>query len=288
MTVRDLTINYLFLDLKNIIFMQDKVVIITGATSGIGKACAEVFGQEGAKIVFTGRNKERMESVKSSLDSLGVEYTGYIMDVSDEEENKRLIDETITKHGRLDVLINNAGISMRALFDESDLDVFKRVMDINFYGTVYATKYALPHIIKSKGCIVGVSSINGHRGTPARSAYTASKYAMEGFFEALRTEVMKKGVHVLVVSPGFTGTNIRNAALNKVGREQGESPRDEDKMMSTTTVAKKILHGIRCKKRDMVLTTQGKLVVFLNKWVPGWMDKKVYEHMAKEKDSPFK
>jgi short-subunit dehydrogenase len=268
--------------------MKDKVVIITGATSGIGKACAEVFGQEGAKIIFTGRNKERMELVKSSLDSLGVEYTGYIMDVSDEMENRRLIEETIAKYGRLDILINNAGISMRALFNESDLDVFKKVMDINFYGTVYATKYALPHIIKSKGSIVGVSSINGHRGTPARSAYTASKYAMEGFFEALRTEVMKLGVHILVVSPGFTGTNIRNTALNKDGEEQGESPRDEGKMMTTEAVARRILHGIRRKKRDMVLTPFGKLVVFLNKWAPGWMDKMTYAHMAKEKDSPFK
>ena len=268
--------------------MQDKVIIITGATSGIGKACAEQFGKEGAKIVFTGRNEERLEAVKNRLSDLGVEHTGYIMDVSNEKEDKKLIEETIKVYGKIDILINNAGISMRALFNDSDLDVFKKVMDINFYGTVYATKYALPYIIQSKGTIVGVSSINGHRGTPARSAYSASKYAMEGFLEALRTEVMNLGVHVLVVSPGFTGTNIRNAALNKDGREQGESPRNEDKMMSSEKVAKSISYGIKKKKRDIVLTSQGKLVVFLNKWVPGWMDKKVYEHMAKEKDSPFK
>lgn len=268
--------------------MQDKVIIITGATSGIGKACAEQFGKEGAKIVFTGRNEERLEAVKNRLSDLGVEHTGYIMDVREEKENKKLIEETIKVYGKIDILINNAGISMRALFNDSDLDVFKKVMDINFYGTVYATKYALPYIIKSKGTIVGVSSINGHRGTPARSAYSASKYAMEGFLEALRTEVMNLGVHVLVVSPGFTGTNIRNAALNKDGHEQGESPRNEDKMMSSAKVAKSISNGIKKKKRDIVLTSQGKLVVFLNKWVPGWMDKKVYEHMAKEKDSPFK
>jgi len=268
--------------------MKDKVVIITGATSGIGKACAEVFGKAGAKVVFTGRNSERLERVGGRLTSLGIEHTGYIMDVSDENENKRVIEETIDKYGRIDVLINNAGISMRALFDESNLDVFRKVMDINFYGTVYATKYALPHIKSSKGSIVGVSSINGHRGTPGRTAYSASKYAMEGFFEALRTEVMNQGVHVMVVSPGFTGTNIRNAALNKDGQSQGESPRDEGKMMTPEAVARKILHGLKRKKRDMVLTTQGKLVVILNKWFPGWMDRKVYEHMAKEKDSPFK
>jgi short-subunit dehydrogenase len=185
-------------------------------------------------------------------------------------------------------VINNAGISMRALFKDLDMDVFRKVMDINFYGTVYLTKYALPHILASGGTIVGVSSINGHRGTPARTAYTASKFAMEGFFEALRTEVMKSGVHILLVSPGFTGTNIRNTALNEKGLPQGESPRDENAMMTSEQVAKAILKGIRKKKRDIVLTTQGKLVVFLNKWIPGIMDQIVYNHMAKEKDSPFK
>jgi dehydrogenase/reductase SDR family member 7B len=268
--------------------MQNKVVIITGATSGIGRGCAEIFGREGARIIFTGRDKGRMEEVKAALSAQGIEHTGHIMDVSNEAENKRLVEDTIEKYGRIDILINNAGISMRALLEEMNMDVFRKVMDINFYGTVYLTKYALPHIIASRGTIVGISSINGHRGTPARTAYTASKYAMEGFFEALRTEVMKRGIHVLVVSPGFTGSNIRNAALNASGESQGESPRDENKMMTPETVARAILKGIRQKKRDIVLTTQGKLVVFLNKWIPGIMDSIVYNHMAREKDSPFK
>ena len=268
--------------------MQNKVVIITGATSGIGRGCAEVLGKAGAKIIFTGRDKKRMDEVKSALASMNIEHNGYVMDVSSESENKRLVEETIAKYGRIDILINNAGISMRALLEDLDMEVFRKIMDINFYGTVYLTKYALPYILESRGSIVGVSSINGHRGTPARTAYTASKFAMEGFFEALRTEVMKRGVHILVVSPGFTGTNIRNAALNERGESQGESPRDENKMMTSEAVAKAIMNGIIRKKRDIVLTTQGKLVVFLNKWIPGWMDTIVYNHMAREKDSPFK
>lgn len=268
--------------------MKDKIVVITGATSGIGRACAEVFGKAGASVVITGRNKERMEEVSNHLTAMGVEHTGHLMDVSQENENRRIMEETVSKYGKIDILINNAGISMRALFSETDLEVFRRVMEINFYGSVYATKYALPYILASKGSIVGVSSINGHRGTPARTAYSASKYAMEGFFEALRTEVMHHGIHILMVSPGFTGTNIRKTALDKDGREQGESPRDEEMMMPAEMVARKILYGIRKKKRDLVLTRQGKLVVFLNKWIPGMMDHLVYNHMAKEKDSPFK
>lgn len=268
--------------------MKDKVVIITGATSGIGRACAEVFGKEGAKIVFNGRNETRMKEVKESLTHLEIDHMGRLMDISNENANRKLVEDTVNKFGKIDILINNAGISMRALFEDIEMDVFRKVMDINFYGTVYLTKYALPYILGSKGTIVGVSSINGHRGTPARTAYTASKFAMEGFFEALRTEVMKRDVHILVVSPGFTGTNIRNAALNQEGMAQGESPRDEDKMMTSEEVAYAILNGIKKKKRDIVLTAQGKLVVFLNKWIPGLMDGIVYNHMAKEKDSPFK
>jgi short-subunit dehydrogenase len=161
-------------------------------------------------------------------------------------------------------------------------------MDINFYGTVYATKYCLPHIIASKGSIVGVSSIAGHRGLPARTGYSASKAAMQGFMEALRTELLKKDVHVLVACPGFTSSNIRNTALTKDGTAQGESPRDEGDMMSSEEVAQHILKAVQQRKRDLVLTTQGKLTVFLNKWFPSFMDKMVYNHMAKEKDSPFK
>ncbi len=268
--------------------LKDKVVIVTGATSGIGRGCAEVFGKEGAKVVITGRNAQRMEEVKKALDLQGTEYLGLIMDAGLEADNRRMVEETIKKFGRIDILINNAGISMRAMFGDLGLDVFRKVMDINFYGTVYATRYSLPHILESRGVIVGVSSINGHRATPARSAYSASKFAMEGFFESLRTELMNRGVHILVVSPGFTGTNIRKKALDKDGKPQGKSPREEGKMMTPEQVARAILKGIIKKKRDMVLTPFGKLVVFMNKWFPGWMDKMAYKEMAKEIGSPFK
>lgn len=229
-----------------------------------------------------------MKEVEAELTAKGADYLGLRLDAAGREANKALIDQTIEKYGRLDVLICNAGISMRALFQDIDLDVFEKVMDINFNGSMYATKYALPHILQSKGSIIGISSINGHRGTPARTAYTASKHALEGFFEALRTEVMYKGVHILMVSPGFTGTNIRNQALAADGRAQGESPRDEGKMMTAEEVAEQTYSAMKKRKRDLVLTTQGKLAVFLNKWMPGRMDKIVYNVMAKEPDSPFK
>jgi dehydrogenase/reductase SDR family member 7B len=268
--------------------LKDKVVIITGATSGIGEACAFVFGAQGAKILITGRSQVKLDNVLHRLQNQGVDAIGVLADAGSLEDNQRMADEAVRHFGRIDILINNAGISMRALFEDLDLEVFHKVMDTNFWGSVYATKFCLPQIMKNKGSIVGVSSINGYRGTPARTAYTASKYAMNGFFESLRTEVMKKGVHVLVACPGFTASNIRNNALTADGSVQGESPREENKMMTSEEVAKEILNGTLSRKRDIVLTRQGKLAVFLNKWIPGIMDGIVYNHMAKEKDSPFK
>ena len=267
--------------------MKDKVVIITGGSSGIGKALAMHFGKTGSKVVITGRNEERLNKVGQELDALNIPNLCLKLNVANETDNEALVKETIKTFGRIDILINNAGISMRALFEEIEMDVFKRVMDINFYGTLYATKYCLPHILESKGSIVGVSSINGYRGTPARTAYTASKYAMNGFFESLRTEVMHRGVHILVACPGFTASNIRNAALTADGTAQGHSPRDEGKMMTADEVAQSIYKAVVKRKRDIVLTTQGKLAVFLNKWMPGRMDKIVFNVFAKEPDSPF-
>jgi short-subunit dehydrogenase len=267
--------------------INNKVVVITGATSGIGAACAYAFGCEGAKIAITGRNAEKLEVERKILAEAGIDVLAILADASSESDNKRMAEEVLSKYGRIDILVNNAGISMRALFQDLDLEVFKKVMDTNFWGTVYATKYCLPSILKTKGSIVGISSINGFRGTPARTAYTASKYAMNGFFESLRTELMHEGVHVLVASPGFTASNIRSNALTANGSSQGESPRDESNMMSPKDVAYAIVKATKKRKRDLVLTSQGKLVVFLNKWIPGIMDGIVYREMAKEPDSPF-
>mgnify|MGYP005854916629 CR=1 FL=1 len=267
---------------------KDKVVIVTGATSGIGEACAHVFGREGAKIIITGRNQEKLDQSSSRLKAEGVDVFAILGDAGSEADNRRIAGETIAKFGRIDVLVNNAGISMRALFQEVDLEVFRQVMNTNFWGTVYATKFCLPEILKSKGSIIGISSINGYRGTPARTAYTASKFAMNGFFESLRTEVMNQGVHILVAAPGFTASNIRNNALTAHGQAQGASPRDEGKMMTAEEVAEEIFKACVKRKRDLVLTSQGKLAVFFNKWAPKFMDGVVYREMAKEKDSPLK
>lgn len=267
--------------------MKNKVVIITGGSSGIGKAMAEKFGREGSKILITGRNKEELTKATEELRQMGITIHSFQADVSVEDDNRKMAEEAIKHFGTIDVLINNAGISMRALFSEVDISVVKKVMDINFYGVLYATKYCLPEITRNKGSIVGISSIAGFRGLPGRTGYSASKFALNGFLEVLRTELLKTGVHVLTACPGFTASNIRKRSLTKDGSQQGESPRQEEKMMTAAECAEHIYNATAKRKRTLVLTTQGKLAVFLNKWLPGLADKMVYNVMAKEANAPI-
>ncbi|OON65625.1 SDR family oxidoreductase [Hymenobacter sp. CRA2] len=269
--------------------MRGKVVLITGGTSGIGLACAEVFGRAGAQVAITGRDAARLQQSHEQLTAQGISTLAIRADVGEEADCQRAVEETVQAFGRLDVLINNAGISMRALFAEASLDVIRRLMQTNFFGTVYTTKYALPHVLSSKGSIVGISSIAGYRGLPGRTGYSASKFAMNGFLETLRTELQPQGVHVLTACPGFTASNIRNTALAADGSQQGESPRDESSMMSSEEVAQHILRAVQQRSATLVLTGKGKLTVFLSKWLPASiMDRLVLNEFKKEKNSPVR
>ena len=268
--------------------MKNKTVIITGASSGIGKACAEAFAKRGANIVISGRNSENLENTATELRKTGAKILSVAGDVSVENDCKILVEKTVEKFGSIDILINNAGISMRALFNDLDLSVIRKVMDINFWGTVYCTKYALPYLLKNKGSVVGISSIAGYNGLPGRTGYSASKFAMHGFLDALRIENLKTGLHVLIACPGYTASNIRNAALVADGSTQGESPRDEHKMMTAEEVAGEIVKAIEKRKRTIVLTGQGKLAVWMNKFFPSLTDKLVFNAVAKEGDIPLK
>jgi short-subunit dehydrogenase len=171
---------------------------------------------------------------------------------------------------------------MRALLQDLSTDVLRKVMDVNFFGAVYCTKYALDSIIQRKGTIVGVSSIAGYRGLPGRSGYSASKFALQGWLESIRTELLPYDVNVMWVSPGFTTSNIRNAALDAKGDVQGETPLDESKLMSAEECARYILKAIRKKKRTLVLTFTGKRTIFMNKFFPSLADKLVRKFFFKD------
>jgi short-subunit dehydrogenase len=257
------------------LFFKDKVVVITGGTEGIGKALIDALIPLGARVSTCGRNHDKLYNLQ--LQYANVMLHAVTCDVSNEQDCKKFIDSTLKTFGGIDILINNAGISMRALVKDADVEVIRKVMAVNFYGAVYCTKFALPSITERKGSIVGVSSIAGYRGLPGRSAYSASKFALQGWLEALRIELFVTGVNVMWVCPGFTTTNIRNAALNKEGQPTGESLMDETKMMPAAECARHILQAIEKRKRTLVLTFTGKRTVFLNRFFPSFTDKMVYK-----------
>jgi short-subunit dehydrogenase len=266
---------------------KEKVVIITGASSGIGRALALEALKRGYRVVLAARRLYELKGLISQAGAGSEQALAVETDVSDKQSCKDMVATALQHFGRIDVLINNAGLSMRAIFEDTDVSVLERLMQVNFWGSVYCTKYALPALLESKGSVVGVSSVAGFKGLPARTGYSASKFALQGFLEALRVENLKKGLHVLIACPGFTSSQIRQTALSKDGSAQGESPRDEDQMMSAGQVAVHILDAVQKRKNSLVLTRQGKMTLWLNKFFPSLVDKLVYKHMAREVDSPF-
>ncbi|MFM2225974.1 MAG: hypothetical protein RJA07_2176 [Bacteroidota bacterium] len=269
------------------VFFYNKVIVITGASSGIGLATAIAALQHNAKVVLAAR---KTTALKSILVQHNFDENNFLIiptDVSIETDCQNLIQQTIQKFNGIDILINNAGISMRAAFSDVDIKVIQQLMDINFWGTLYCCKYALPYLIKAKGNIAGISSVAGFKGLPARTGYSASKFAMNGFLESLRLELVNKNVAVSIICPGYTNSNIRNTALNQNGNEQGESPLDEKKLMSAEQVAAEILNAIENRKNFTVLTLLGKATFWLNKFFPTFIDKQTLKLISKETGSPI-
>jgi short-subunit dehydrogenase len=266
---------------------KDKVVVVTGASSGIGRATAIAFARNGSKLVLVARSEEKLRDVAEEIRKTGSEALVCITDVTREEECRKMVEATIERYGTIHILVNNAGISMRAVFSEVDLSVIKRLMDVNFWGTVYCTKYALPYILENKGSVVGVSSTAGFHGLPGRTGYSASKFAMHGFLETLRIENLKKRLHVMIIAPGFTASEIRRHALLADGSEQGISPRREKQMMSPDYVAGWVLKGIVKRKRNKILTWTGRFTALLQRIIPAVVDYAYYLEMKREPDSPL-
>jgi len=261
-------------------YFSNKVVVVTGGTDGIGKGLVDTLLAQGAKVSTCGRQHDKLYKLQRDYASYPLHTV--VADVSNENDCRHFIESTLKVFGGIDILINNAGISMRSLFKHAEIDVIRKVMDINFFGAVYCTKYAVNSLIQRRGTIVGISSIAGYRGLPGRSGYSASKFALQGWLESIKTELAEDGVHVMWVSPGFTTSNIRNAALNDTGQQQGESPMDENKMMTAEECARHILNAIRKKRRSLVMTFTGKETVFMQKFFPGLADKFVRKFYFKE------
>ena len=268
--------------------MENKVVVITGGSSGAGEALAYRFSSEGFNVVIGGTNLERLKKVQSKIQSSGSKCEYIVHDVSLEREVKKMIDHTIKSYGRLDVLICNAGISYRSVFENANLDVFEKLFRINFFGSIYSVKYSIPHLAKTNGSIIAMSSLNGFIATPTRSAYVSSKHAMQGFFDSIRLELMKKNIHVMVASPGYFESNFRKNTLKSDGNKEGNTSRYEKGMMSTEVLADKIFHRYKNKKRDLIFTFRGKLAHLIKNWFPKLSDKLAYKEILNERESLLK
>jgi short-subunit dehydrogenase len=251
-----------------------KTIVLTGASAGIGKSLAITLVYQGANLVLAARHQTTLEEVVSACIEAGGKAIAVATDVTKPDDCQKLVEAAIAAFGQIDILINNAGISMLTAFDQvTDLSIFDQVMQVNYLGAVYCTHFALPYLKTSRGLLVAISSLSGKTAVPTRSGYVASKHAMQGFFDTLRIELQGTGVDVLVVSPGFVATDIRQRALGADGKALGQSPRDESQgNMSVNECVRQIVRAMAGRKREYVMTIKGKVIPWAKLLIPGFVD----------------
>ena len=252
---------------------KDNVVIITGASTGIGEELACRLAQQGAKLVLTARRMDELNRVAERVRKLAAQVIVVSADVAKNEECRKVIDAAVAEFGRIDTLVCNAGMTMWAKFqDIEDVSILERIMQVNYMGAVYCTHHALPHLLKSRGRIVGVASLTGLVGVPTRSGYAASKHAMRGFFDSLRIELAESGVTVTMIYPGFVATGIRENATGSDGKPAKIDPVNKDDVMSVEECAGIVLRAIENRQREEIMTLKGKLGQWVKLIAPGFID----------------
>ncbi|MEE4197245.1 MAG: SDR family oxidoreductase [Bacteroidales bacterium] len=250
-------------------FYKDKVVWITGASSGIGEALAYELARQQAITILSSNQPEELERVKKNYDQLGGQCFIQFLDITDIDKMDSLTESIIEQFGRIDLLINNAGISQRALALETPLSVDRKIMEIDYFGTIALTKSVLPYMIKANsGYIAVTSSISGKFGFPLRSAYSAAKHALHGFFETLRAEVYEHNIRVLIAFPGRVKTNISLHALTKDGTAHGKMDEGQDTGISAEKCARQYLKAIRKDKKEVLIGSTELLMVYIHKFFP--------------------
>ena len=262
----------------------ENVIIITGASAGIGKELALQFSKLDSLLSLAARDEKKLNEIAEQCRANGAKVLAFPADVSQKAECKNLIDRTVEEFGRIDTLINNAGVSMWARFDEiTDLTLFEKIMQVNYLGSVYCTYFALSHLKKSKGRIVGISSLTGKTGVPTRTGYSASKHAMAGFFDSLRIELMNSGVTVTMIYPGFVATEVRERAFGADGKTLGKSHINEKNVMTAEECASQIIKAVAKRKRELVMTTRAKIGLWIKLLNPGLVDKTSLKMISKGK-----
>jgi len=255
--------------------LSGKSIVITGASAGIGRELARQLAAKGAKLALAARSAEALEATRAECLKAGSSAITVIADVAKPEDCRQIVERTVAEFGSVDVLINNAGISIYSPFDKvTDLQVFQRIMEINYLGAVYCTHFALPNLKKTRGLLVAISSLQGKTGFPDSSAYSASKHAMQGFFDSLRIELLPTGVDVLIVCPGPVGTSIHTRRLGGDGKLSEESlQRTNDQGMPVDVCARQIVRAIERRRRELVMTAAGKAGQWIKLIAPGLIDR---------------
>jgi len=254
-------------------YFKNKVIVITGASSGIGEELAYRLAAQGAKLSLAARRRERLEAVRAECEKRGGQAIAIRTDVTEQTQCETLIQNTVREFGAIDIIVNNAGVSMWAIFEEiTDLSIFEKIMRVNYLGSVYCTYYALPHLQAAHGQIVGVSSLTGKNGVPTRSGYAASKHAMVGFFDTLRIELADDGVAVTMIYPDFVATDTRKNAFRGDGKQVGESPVRETEIMTVEKCVDLMLPAIRKRKREVLMSFRSKVGQYIKLIAPGLVD----------------
>jgi NAD(P)-dependent dehydrogenase (short-subunit alcohol dehydrogenase family) len=251
--------------------LRDKIVLITGASSGIGQATALRLAGFGAKLVLASRSQEVLEQVGRDCQARGAEAIAVPTDVTDAEQCRRAVEAAVERFGGLDVLICSAGLSMRAYFESSDLEAMERVMRVNFFGTLYATHFALPHVKRRRGSLVAIASLTGVRGIPSYALYGASKFAIRGLYEALRLELRRDGVHVGVLSPGFVDTPLRSNVLGADGKQYRQPPAPPFRVWPVEKCVDRLVRLIVKRRAEALLPGYVRPLLFLDRMVGSWI-----------------
>lgn len=259
-----------------------QVAVVTGSESGIGRATAIALGRQGACVVLNGRRQERLSETERELAQEGIPVISCLADVTEFAQCNRLIQTAIDTWGRIDVLVANASISMRAYFEELHPDVFRQVLDSNVYGAVYPLKSALPHLIRSRGCVTFISSISALNGMPSGSAYCAGKAALVNLAHTLRLELAHTGIQVGVVHIGFTKNDPDKRVLNAQGEPVPIAWRPPSLQKTQEEVASAIVRHIRQRRKTTILSGLGRLNSFVNRLSPAladWILLKTYDRL---------
>jgi NAD(P)-dependent dehydrogenase (short-subunit alcohol dehydrogenase family) len=250
---------------------HDKVVLITGGSSGIGRATALRLAGHGARVALAARTETALCTAVAEVAARGGQALALPTDVTDAEQCRRAVAATVDRFGKLDVLICSAGVSMRAPFADSDLAVMERVIRTNLLGTLYATYHAVPHVTRSRGSLVAISSLTGKRGVPSYAAYGAAKSAVQGLYESLRLELAPAGVHVGVVSPGFVDTPLREHVLGPDGKEWANPPRPPFRIWPVEKCVDRVVRLIVRRQREALLPGFVRPLLGLDEAVGGWL-----------------